>query len=467
VLFPTFAFFVFFLVTWGVYALLDGRRLRLAWLLVGSAFFYGYFSPRYLVLIVFTALVDYVLARRIAAATSPAARRALLSVSLALSLGLLVYFKYAAFLVDTLFGLLGFLGLRAPAPEVHVFLPLGISFYTFETISYVVDVYRRRIEPARSALDYGVFILFFPHLVAGPIVRPHEFLPQLARERPRDWARLELGLRWFLLGLFQKAILADHLAAAVDPVFARPGAYDTGTLWLALLGYSVQIYCDFAGYSSMAIGLAHAFGLKLPENFRMPYASASIAEFWRRWHMTLSRWLRDYVYVPLGGGRGGPARTARNLLLTMLVAGLWHGAAWRFVLWGLYHGLLLAGHRILFRDRSPARGVKRALGIATTFFLVSVGWILFRAPSLAAAGEMAARMLRPAAGLGFDPATRAIVATILAVVLLAHAVASSLDVGRVVLRTPPLLRGALLATLLMLSQLLLPGAGQPFIYFQF
>jgi len=463
VLFPTFTFFVFFVTVWGVFWLLPARREKHVWLLAASAIFYAFWSPWFLGLIFVSTSIDYAVALRLPSAPKTR-RRALLLLSVGVNLGILASFKYAGFAVESAVALANAVGLDVPAATLETFLPLGISFYTFEAICYVVDVYRGRQEPVRRPLDYALYILFFPHLVAGPIVRPHEFLPQLARDRCPSWSRFVLGLRLFLMGLFKKAVIADHLAAIVDPVFASPDRYDTATLWLAVLGYSVQIYCDFSGYTDMAVGIAHTFSFKLPANFDTPYLASNIADFWRRWHMTLSRWLRDYVYVPLGGGRGSSLVVARSLVVTMFLGGLWHGAAWHFVVWGLYHGALLALHRLV--ERTGVR-VPAPLGVVATFLSVSLGWVLFRCATLTVAMEMLARLVVPHPGLTLRPAALVGLGVILAFVALCHAVYRTVDLEALARRLPAPALGAALAATLLLVQLLMPATGQPFIYFQF
>ena len=464
-LFPTFPFFVFFLVAWSVYWLLRRNGLRLAWLLAASAIFYAHWNPRFLVLIALSTSVDYLVALRLPRTTHPGARRAFVALSVGVNLGILFLFKYGALAAETAGAAIRLLGsdLRVPVPSFV--LPLGISFYTFEAISYVVDVSRGRLAPVRNPLRYALFILFFPHLVAGPIVRGGELLPQLASARRPDWRRFVVGLRLFLLGLVKKCVLADRLAAAADPVFASPESFGTAAVWLGVLAYAGQIYGDFSGYSDMAVGLAHTLGLKLPDNFRMPYLASDVAEFWRRWHITLSRWLRDYLYVPLGGSRHGEGRTRLNLLVTMLLGGLWHGAAWHFVAWGGYHGVLLVLHRAFFRGR-PAR-LPRGVRVASTFFLVTVGWVLFRSPTLTDAVTVLSRMLVPAPGGGLPAEVAAATCALLLALALGHAVGARVDLSALLDRMPYAVQGSLLAATLLFVQLLTPASGLTFIYFQF
>ncbi len=466
-LFHSFGFFVFFWIVFAVYWSLPQLRLRNGWLVVASCVFYGTWNPWLVSLILFTAAVDYVVARRLMTTESPTMRRALLALSIGVTLSLLVFFKYANFLAaSAVFGL-NLAGANLKSPLWDIVLPLGISFYTFETISYVVDVYRRRIPAARSILDYALYILFFPHLIAGPIVRPGFFLPQLQRIKRFDWARLQLGAQIFLRGLFKKAVLADHLAAIVDPVFAAPASYSTGTIWLAVPCHVAQIYCDFSGYSDMAVGTAHAFGFKLPVNFNLPFFAASVSEFWQRWHITLSIWLRDYVYRPLGRTRGGGRSVYSNLILTFIICGLWHGAAWNFVLFGLYHGVVLSLEHA-FRLPPTFYGWRlRPLRIAKMFLLICVGDVLFRAHSIPDAWLMLQKAVCAVDGQKLPPESIGLGLLILAVVFAGHLIGSLHHANRWLERIPPVAMGIGLAVWFLLIQLLMPAEGAPFVYFQF
>jgi alginate O-acetyltransferase complex protein AlgI len=465
--FPTTQFLGFFLVVFAVYWALPRHRWRMLWLLAASCAFYMSWSPLFILLLLGSTSVDYFLALRIESLASPRARRGLLALSIGVNLGLLSYFKYAVFALDTTRAVLNCFCVPLAPLALKIILPLGISFYSFEAISYVVDVYRGKLRAIRHPLDYALYILFFPHLVAGPIVRSGDFLPQLHRAKRFSWPRLQVGVQWVVLGLFKKAVLADHLAPIIDPVFARPGDYGSGALWLATLGYAVQIYCDFSGYSDMAIGLAHTLGFKLPRNFNLPYLAADIADFWRRWHVSLSSWLRDYLYVPLGGNRLGSARTYRNLLLVMLLGGLWHGASWTFVAWGLYHGALLALHRAIPWPRPSGPALLRPLGVAATFLLVCVGWVFFRAQTLADAGTILRGLAAPRPGLALAPTQVALVCACLLATLAGHLAGTGLDLRKWEQRLPAPAAGALLAGAVALFFFLLPPSGQGFIYFQF
>ena len=466
-LFTTFQFLGFFLAVFAVFWLLPSQRLRLGWLVVASLVFYGSWSVKLLFLLLATASFTYAVGLLLERTSSPGRRKALLVFSLVVNLGLLGFFKYANFALDNLFHLLRSAGWTERSPVVAVLLPLGISFYTFELVSYLVDIYRRRIPAQRDPLYFSLYALFFPRLVAGPIVRPDEFFPQLGKfERP-DWDRAQIALQLILLGLFEKAVLADHLGLAIDPVLVAPGAFDSLSVWLAMVGYAIQIYCDFAGYSHMALGMARLLGFRLPVNFRMPYFSANLPEFWHRWHISLSRWIRDYVYIPLGGSRGGPWATARNVFLTMTLCGLWHGAGWTFVLWGAYHGALLALHRVVPRPAWWSSALLRPLHIATTFLFCVLGWVLFRAASIADAGLIYQRLLTPVSGNTVDGLVVFTVCSIFLLVLACHILARQVNLVRLERRTPAVVLAGGLATLFLLSQLLMPMSGNVFIYFQF
>jgi alginate O-acetyltransferase complex protein AlgI len=359
---------------------------------------------------VVSTLVDHVAAKRIAAAPTPRGRRAWLCASLATNLGMLGFFKYWGFFVDSAAGLLTWLGFEAHMPTLHVLLPVGISFFTFQTLSYSLDVYRGNLRPTRSLLDLSLFVAFFPQLVAGPIVRAREFLPQLAERPTWDRSGTRALLLMFLVGFFKKACIADGLAPYVDAYFTAPELYDAVSARVAVLFYAAQIYCDFSGYSEMAIAAAGLLGYRLPVNFAFPYFAGNVTEFWRRWHISLSTWLRDYVYIPLGGSRGGSFATHRNLMATMLLGGLWHGAAWNFLIWGGLHGVALVAHRLWRRVMGEARHVAlTVLGPVLTFAWVCLAWIPFRTGSqvVAARAGLGDAALEGAPLLAGVPATSA------------------------------------------------------------
>jgi alginate O-acetyltransferase complex protein AlgI len=379
VIFCSYEFLFFFLplVLAGYYLVFRGRS-RAAFLTVVSYFFYGWWDWRFCGLLLFSTVMDYFCGKRIAAA--PDKRRALpwLILSMTGNLFMLGFFKYYDLGAGTINAIAGGLGANHPLlPLLHLVLPVGISFYTFQTMSYAIDLYQGTAKVARSWWDFACYVALFPQLVAGPIVRYHELAEQLV-QRTHSWARAATGAAFFTVGLAKKVLVADAVAALVDLAFggAPPGFL---AAWTGVLAYSMQIYFDFSGYSDMAVGLGLLFGFKFPQNFNSPYQAVSITDFWRRWHISLSSWLRDYLYIPLGGNRIGPVRTYINLFLVMLLGGLWHGANWTFVVWGGYHGILLAVERGLgVRQNTKGGPGRRAL----TFVLVLFGWVVFRAASM-------------------------------------------------------------------------------------
>ncbi len=366
-------------VTLLLYAVLAGRKTGRTWLLLfASLFFYGWWSPRYLPLIFATSILDYVTGGLIHRARDPWFRRFVLLFSLAGNLGVLAYFKYANFFAANVDAACALLGLPAFFGRTYaILLPVGISFYTFQSMSYTLDIYFRRLEPCRSFLEFAAFVMFFPQLVAGPILRASEFLPQL--DRVAALSLRSRGLFRILYGLGKKMWLSDALGIhVVDPAFADPASHAGFAMWIGVYAYAFQIFLDFSAYSDIAIGTARLFGFDLNENFRSPYLASDPREFWKRWHISFSTWLRDYLYIPLGGNRGGAWSVRRNLAVTMLLGGLWHGASWTFVAWGAWHGALL----VLFRDRAFPAAVPRPLARFVFFNLVCFGWVLFRAGTL-------------------------------------------------------------------------------------
>jgi alginate O-acetyltransferase complex protein AlgI len=473
-LFCSSQFVVFFALVFAVYWAAPWPRARVWVLLAASFYFYASWN-KWLALIIFiSTTLDYFLARGIAAASSPRRRKALVAVNVIANLGLLCYFKYANFFLDSLGQALRAAGAEVSLPVLSVLLPIGISFYTFEAINYVVDVYRGHVKPETNLANFLLFILFFPHLVAGPIVRARDFLPQVRRRKRFSWHRAEVGAQLFLLGLVKKLVLADRMAMYADPVFADPAAYGALATWAALVAYAVQIYGDFSGYSDMALGTAHLLGYHLAPNFDMPYLARNISEFWRRWHISLSSWLRDYLFIPLGGSRGGAWMTARNLLITMTLGGLWHGASWNFVLWGVLHGLLLVGHR-LFRGFCEGRArlatiLESAPGtvlrVGATALSVCLCWVLFRAQTFPQAAAFLRRLVTPGGHLGLPmPATGFVLA--IGLLALGHTLAQGRLWQKVADRLPAPALGFSYAVTLTFALLLAPPSGKTFIYFQF
>ena len=419
--------------------------------------------------------LDFFVGRALGRVQGRAARGALLLVSLIYYLGVLAVFKYWSFAADSLAAALHAMGAHVSPTHLRLVLPFGISFFTFETMSYTIDVWRRELPPARSYLDYLLFVCFFPHLVAGPIVRPHQMLPQLAAEPRLDPAMQARGLLRIATGLAKKIVIGDFLAQAiVNRVFATPERYSALEVLLAVYGYAVQIYADFSGYSDVAIGSAALFGYELPENFDAPYASRSLQEFWHRWHISLSTWLRDYLYKPLGGSRRGAIATYRNLMITMVLGGLWHGASWNFVIWGALHGGALAVTRVWQRARgdgpsSLAGPAGRVLATLATFHFVCLAWIFFRAPTL----EHAALTIRRLAHLG--PGAFAMEHVTPKVLLaIGAALAAQFTPRDWALRArdafaqrSPLVQGLVLACVAILLHLAATAKPEPFVYGQF
>jgi D-alanyl-lipoteichoic acid acyltransferase DltB (MBOAT superfamily) len=459
-LFPTVTFAVFFMIVLPVsWALQRHRPAWMAWILLASYVFYGWWDWKFVFLLLASTVVNHVAALAIYRSTATAARKGFLALGVAFDLGLLAYFKYAGFFVSSVDNLVGTSWL------INVALPVGVSFYTFMAISYVVDTYRGELVPTSFA-RFAVFQAFFPHLVAGPIVRASELLPQL--ETPRNPRRVDNSRAFFLIvsGLFLKVVIANHLSThIVDDVFAAPNRHSSLEVLMAIYGYAVQIFADFCGYTNIAIGVALLLGFEFPQNFNSPYTAVSLQDFWRRWHMTLSRWLRDYLYIPLGGSRKGRIATYRNLLATMLLGGLWHGAAWTFVAWGGIHGLGLAIERVL--GWRPTSRAAIWVGRIVTFHVVCFGWVFFRADSFGRAGEVLHRLV-DAWG---QPSPLVTASVVLAIVVgigtqyIHPGALSRVERWFGQLGTVP--QAACIAVCLMLIDTLGPQGVAPFIYFRF
>lgn len=476
--FHTQAFLAFFALVLAVYWSIP-RRFQMAriWLLVVASFhFYAAWSAELAFLVTGTTFLDYLFGRAMGATARPRARKLLACASVCMNLGVLCYFKYRGFFLNELYDGMRALGMDPGFTKVNpleVLIPFGISFYTFEAISYAVDVYKRKIEPEKSLPRFLLFILFFPHLVAGPIVRAGDFLGQTRRAKRWNWVRVQVGVQLFLVGAFKKMAIADRMALYCDPVFKDPDAFGTVSVWFAVLAYAIRIYCDFSGYSDMALGAAHLLGYKLTKNFDMPYLAANVSEFWRRWHISLSSWLRDYVFIPLGGSRGSAWFNYRNLLLTMLIGGLWHGAAWGYIAWGLAHGLMLVFHKV-FQGYCDARpGLKAALEtwagtglrILVTFFCVSLCWVLFQ-PELSKALAVFGKLFSIQKGQTLLLSNWALWATV-GVLLACQLLLRSGLWARAHERLPAPVLGTGYAVCLCAALVLAPDAGTTFIYFQF
>ncbi|CCH49927.1 MBOAT family O-acyltransferase [Pseudodesulfovibrio piezophilus] len=455
-------FFLCILVGLGVFRRNSSRK---RFLLLGSWFFYAYWDWRFLFLILISTIVDFVIGAMLGHEKKKGTRRLLLGVSLTVNLGLLGFFKYFNFFIDSMRPLVESFGFHVGS--LDIILPVGISFYTFQTLSYTIDIYRGQIKPHDNLLDFSLFVSFFPQLVAGPIVRASHFLPQLKEYKPLTAGNAYAGFQLFTYGLCKKVFLADRLALFSDHVFTNAGLYDCATTWMAAGAYSLQIYLDFSGYSDMAIGIARILGYDLGKNFNFPYLSRSPQEFWRRWHISLSTWVRDYLYIPLGGSRRGKARTYVNVFVSMGLCGLWHGAAWTFVVWGMLHGVGLVLNRMWqWKAEGPGfRLIGRGVAWIGTMLFVVVGWVLFRSVGFSEARLMLRQMFVPESGVNwFFP----YFPFVLGVVAGAHILKGFgfyekyLESETVRWYSP-----ALLFSLLWLVIIFQPTGFNPFIYFQF
>ncbi|MGC6418963.1 MAG: MBOAT family O-acyltransferase [Bradymonadia bacterium] len=474
--FTTPAFVVFFsLFLWAWFIL---RGVQRKWLLLaGSYVFYGSWNPHFLALIILSTIIDYSVGRRLDETDDESLRRRLLYVSVCANLGILAVFKYANFFIDSATAGLEALGISFNTESLEILLPVGISFYTFQTMSYTVDVYRRTMPACRSPLDFGIYVAFFPQLVAGPIERAKRLLPQISELSERS-SYDSSGWGLIALGCFKKVVIADNLARYVDAVYADPTGVYGPAMWVATYAFAIQIYCDFSGYSDIAVGLARILGIQLIQNFKAPYAAAGPSEFWRRWHISLSTWLRDYLYIGLGGNRQGAWHTKRNLMLTMLLGGLWHGAAWNFVLWGAWHGGLLIALRNV-RQSAEYGLLSRIFRTILFFHFVCLGWALFRAQSLADCATLFTGMLQfwqwdwgvwlteaRASGAGADLII--IMGTCLAMLVVQFMYPKGSDqlIARLWTRAGAV-KVTFVLTLLYVTMLAAPERAPPFIYFQF
>jgi alginate O-acetyltransferase complex protein AlgI len=464
-LFSSLEFLVLFLpLTLAVAVRLRGQPL-LRWIALTSVVFYAFAGHWWFIVpMLITTAVDYRVAILIEGERRLRARRWLLALSLAGNLGMLAYFKYSGLVVRTAEQALVALGLESSAGAfrwVEVILPAGISFYTFQTLAYIIDVWRGQAPAERNFVRFAGFVSFFPHLVAGPLTRHHQLIPQLGRiaETGID-PRWRTGVFLFCIGLAKKVLVADRLGNLVDPLVADAGALDAVRAWLALLGYSFQIYFDFSGYSDMAIGLGRLFAIELPQNFNSPYKAVSPSDFWRRWHMTLSFWLRDYLYISLGGNRCSPARRRFNLMATMVLGGLWHGANWTFAAWGAWHGVLLVVHQATPAwARMPPFWQRNV-----TFLLVTLGWVFFRAPDFAhAASWFAALAGLHGAGTAWTAETARLLGLVLLCLVVVRAFRNSLELP--LDRLGPIPQVGLAAATAV--AVLLMNYGSKFLYFQF
>ncbi len=472
-LFPTIDFAVFFVIVLTASWLLMPRRLHWKlFMLAASYVFYGWWNVRFIGLIAGVTLINHLGATAVSRLPLGRTRRLVLTLTIAADLSVLAYFKYYGFFVSSITNTLASVGVGASLPFLQIVLPVGVSFFTFQAISYVVDVHRGDTD-AVPLLDFAVYLAFFPQLVAGPIVRAAELVPQLRRRQDPRSVDAARGFWLIGAGMFKKVVIANLLATElVDRVFANPDRFNAAEVLLAIYGYAVQIYADFSGYTDIAIGVALLLGFTFPDNFDRPYSAVTLQDFWRRWHMTLSRWLRDYLYIPLGGSRGGERQAQRNVLITMLLGGLWHGAAWNFVLWGGIHGAWQVMERrgMIYGGVAPTGRRKLVRGLIT-FHVVCLAWVFFRAETFTVATGLLARLvtgwtsapaLDPSVPLWWLP---------LAIVLPLLAQLTPGDVGDRVMalfsRRGVVFQGLALAALLLVVETLGPVGVAPFIYFQF
>ena len=417
--FNSYTFIAFLIVMLILHNLPFSWKVKKINLLLASYVFYAAWNPPFILLLWLSTVVDFFVGRALYTQENKHKRKILLVLSLIGNLGMLCFFKYGTFLLDNFTHLVNLVGMDFHPAKPNIILPAGISFYTFTTLCYTIDMYKKKSEPVKSMLDFSLFVTFFPHLVAGPIVRPPQLVPQFETERKATQQQLMLGLLLISLGLFMKVVLADSMLAPTANDIFWPGGAPLKTLdaWTGVLAFSGQIFCDFAGYSTCAIGVALCLGFVLPHNFLYPYASIGFSDFWRRWHITLSAWLRDYLYIPLGGNRNGKFRTYINLMITMLLGGLWHGANWTFVVWGALHGAYLWGEKIIqdFRKKPvmvsmegvpsaevgvlgtipkefKARTLRNFIYAMITFFFINVTWVFFRAPDFTSAWQLLSSM---------------------------------------------------------------------------
>lgn len=480
-IFNSFTFIAFFVLLLILHNLPFSWRVKKINLLIASYIFYAAWNPPFILLLWLSTVVDFFVGRALYHQQNVTKRKWLLLISLIGNLGMLCFFKYGTFLLENFTILLNAAGIEFHPAKPNIILPAGISFYTFTTLCYTIDMYKRKSEPVRSMLDFSLFVTFFPHLVAGPIVRPPQLVPQFETPRKATQLQLSQGLFLLSLGLFMKVVLADTmLAGTADLVFGFKGMLASVDAWTGVLAFSGQIFFDFAGYSTCAIGVAMCLGFSLPENFRYPYAAIGFSDFWKRWHITLSLWLRDYLYIEIGGNRKGELRTYFNLMITMLLGGLWHGANWTFVVWGALHGTYLCVERMLVRRPRPVPDVslQKASFIPTgvsqfplallTFFLVTITWVFFRSPDFGGAWHMLTSMFGQAhKGAMLLPTTDILKVLIVIVpMLFFHWIMRNTNVLSVAKKIHPVVLGLVWAFLLM-AIVVSQKTGDSFIYFQF
>lgn len=489
--FNSYTFIVFFIIMLVLHNLPFTWKVKKINLLLASYIFYAAWNPPFILLLWLSTIVDFFVGRALYTQENKHKKRLLLVVSLIGNLGMLCFFKYGKFLLENFVTIVNGLGINFHPASPSIILPAGISFYTFTTLCYTIDMYKRKSQPVKSMLDFSLFVTFFPHLVAGPIVRPPQLVPQFETQRKATQQQLLQGLFLISLGLFMKVVIADTLLATpANTVFAFQKSLPALDTWMGVLAFSGQIFSDFAGYSTCAIGVALCLGFILPENFRYPYAAIGFSDFWRRWHITLSSWLRDYLYIPLGGNRKGEVRTYINLMITMLLGGLWHGASWTFVVWGALHGIYLCVEKLI-REKFQATQSKVATKMVVekaslapgflktstfnnfllamfTFFLINVTWVFFRATDFSTAWRMLASMFgQTKQGVPLLPTIDIIkVCGVITVMVLLHWVMRNTSVLQVSQKIKWWAVAGVWAVLLI-ALIISQKSGDSFIYFQF
>jgi len=475
--FNSFIFFIFLALVLPVFYLLRTQRSRATWLLLASYFFYGYWDWRFCSLLLISTLVDFFVGRALHRSTEQRRRKQFLVLSCLVNLGILGVFKYFDFFVGSISAVAAQFGGNVDFLHLNIILPVGISFYTFQTMSYTIDIYRKRLEPTESLLDFALFVSFFPQLVAGPIERARNLLPQIAKLGAPSKVQVQEGLVLMTMGFFRKVLIGDTAGRIVDHIFGQPELYKSPELLAGLVLFGVQIYADFSGYSSIARGLAKLLGIELMKNFEQPYLSRNITEFWRRWHISLSSWLRDYLYIGLGGNRLGVGRTYINLMATMLLGGLWHGAAWTFVVWGGLHGIYLAVHKRILGDRKipdrfeysgPGSAVRFLINVGATNLLVLLSWLFFRATDFGQAWYFLDSFWHwegSLLGARFAALTFWFVVMVLALDVAEYATGSHVFLLR--LRRPPVVVGICGAIGVAVLMYMSTATPLPFVYFQF
>lgn len=477
-LFNSLVFLIFFSVVYSSYRILSGWTAKKLLLLAASYFFYAWWNPPFTLLLFLSTVVDFFAAKKLSTSNNRNTRFLYLIISLSFNLGILSFFKYGNFFAENFARFIQAAGL--PWKYVHspwdIVLPIGISFYTFQSLGYTLDVYRKRLAPTGNFLNFALYVSFFPQLVAGPIVRATDFLWQTKNDPHISSSQFSWGIFLCAWGLFKKTVVADNIAVVVNEVYALPAKAGILDSWIATYGFAVQIYCDFSGYSDMAIGLALMLGFHIPENFLRPYGALGFNDFWRRWHISLSTWLRDYLYISLGGNRKGASRTYLNLMLTMLIGGLWHGANWTFVVWGGLHGIYLAAERFLLStfgiDRNAANRlplVLRILFCVIVFNLVCLAWIFFRAESFSGAFDMLSNMLFLGNEIWLSqghPIRKTVIVILSFLLVTWHFINRDRKWAAIVERIPDWFMGILTAVVFICC-LLFGASANEFIYFQF